>query len=40
MSSTGGSLLKLVGAFAAVVAAAALISLAPDFKRYLKIESM
>jgi hypothetical protein len=40
MSSTGGSLLKLAGALAAVVAAAALISLAPDFKRYMKIESM
>ncbi|HKT23503.1 MAG TPA: hypothetical protein VJR04_02805 [Terriglobales bacterium] len=40
MSSTGGSLLKLAGALVAVVAAAALISLAPDFKRYMKIESM
>jgi hypothetical protein len=34
------SLLKLLGAVAAVVAAAALITMAPDFKRYMKIESM
>jgi Family of unknown function (DUF6893) len=39
MGSNGGSLLKLFGAIAAVVAAAALISMAPDFKRYMKIES-
>jgi uncharacterized protein DUF6893 len=40
MGSNGGSFLKLAAALVAVVAAAALISLAPDFKRYLKIESM
>jgi hypothetical protein len=38
MGSNGGSLLKLFSAIAAVVAAA-LISMAPDFKRYMKIES-
>jgi hypothetical protein len=40
MSFNGGSLLKLFSAIAAVVAAAALISMAPDFKHYMKIESM
>lgn len=34
------SLWKLLGAAAAVVVGAAFISLLPDFKRYLKIESM
>jgi hypothetical protein len=36
----GNSLWKLFGAAAAVVAGAALLSLLPDLKRYLKIESM
>jgi hypothetical protein len=34
------SLWKLLGAAAAVVAGAAFMSLLPDLKRYLKIESM
>jgi hypothetical protein len=39
MSFNAESLLKLFSAIAAVVSAAALISMAPDFKRYMKIES-
>lgn len=34
------NLWKIVGAVAAVVAAAVFVSMYPDFKRYMKIESM
>jgi hypothetical protein len=40
MNRTTNSFLKLLGAAVAVVAGAMLVSMLPDLKRYLKIESM